>query len=357
MKIGLCMIVKNEEHVIREALDCTLGLIDTYSIVDTGSTDNTIQVIKNYYAEKKIHGEVHQRPWKNFGHNRSEAIQLCDGKMDYALVIDADDTMMYPLNGRVVLRNLLFRESPNEVLITFKQERCQYDRCQIMKTGDGWHYKGVLHEYPTNGKPNNKVIHLPSEFSMTCRHIGGRDKTGDKLQRDIQVLLQGTKDEPTNERYVFYLGQSYEDAGLYDDAVAWYTKRFEMGGWVEERYLAALRISRITKSKEWAWKAHEANPVRIESLVSWMEHCRGTNNWSCELLAMALYASSIPKPTGQILFLETDKWEWRVWDELAIIAYYCGRKDIAKKTSQDLLMNPYLPADQRERIARNLAMS
>ena len=54
MKIGLCLIVKNEAHIIRESLSCTLPLIDTFSIVDTGSSDNTIQVIKDFIKKKEL---------------------------------------------------------------------------------------------------------------------------------------------------------------------------------------------------------------------------------------------------------------------------------------------------------------
>jgi glycosyltransferase involved in cell wall biosynthesis len=109
------MIVKDEAHIIHESLKATLPLIDTYCIVDTGSVDDTIQKIRDFYSDKGISGEIHERPWKNFGHNRSEALKLCDGKMDYILVIDADDLMGFPSNGKDVLTSLLEKEQPNGV--------------------------------------------------------------------------------------------------------------------------------------------------------------------------------------------------------------------------------------------------
>ena len=235
----------------------------------------------------------------------------------------------------------------------FKQKECEYRRGQVFKANDGWRYVGVLHEYPTHDGPR-KEIHLPDDIYMTCRHIGARNNDPNKGQRDINTLLKGIKDEPNNERYVFYLAMTYRDYGYVQEAVKWYKKRFEMKGWPEEQFVAGLWITRLLNSKEWAWKAHECNPKRIESLVAYMSHCRANSMWSRELLAMAMYASSIPKSKHQLLFLETEIYDWKVWDELSIIAYHCGEKDIARRASLKLLSDNKMPEDQKERIKNNL---
>lgn len=355
IKIGLCMIVKNESHIIKESLTATLPLIDTYCIVDTGSTDNTIEVIKTFYEEHGIQGEVHQREWKNFGHNRSEALKLCDNKMDYILVIDADDLITWERNGKEELLQIL-RTNPNVVNFKIHQGDLVYSRMQVFKANDDWKYHGVLHEYPGNGKPN-KIVNCPNGMFMTSRRLGDRNKCADKMKRDIAVFLKALEDEPNNERYVFYLAQSYRDDGQIDEAVKWYTKRFEMGRWYEEMYISAYNVAKLTHSKEWTWKAHHCNPKRIECLVSYLSFCRMTNQFSCELLAMALYASTVPKPTDQHLFLENDIYDWKVWDELSIIAFYCGRKDIAKMASEKLIADNKAPAAQMERIKNNYKFS
>ena len=113
MIIGLCMIVKDEEHIIHESLAATLPLIDTYSIVDTGSSDNTIKIIKAFYKKHKISGTVHEKPWKGFGESRSEALKTCDGNMDYILMMDADDLMTFPQNSKEFLKKVLTEHKPN----------------------------------------------------------------------------------------------------------------------------------------------------------------------------------------------------------------------------------------------------
>ena len=140
--VCLSMIVKNETHIIHECLDSIWKHIDYWIVVDTGSTDGTQDLVKNYFAEKGIPGELIERPWMNFGHNRSEALELCTGKADYAWMIDADDRILgeftYPNN-----KNL----QHDAYAIKCGRETCVWWRSQIFKTGIGWMYAGVLHEY------------------------------------------------------------------------------------------------------------------------------------------------------------------------------------------------------------------
>ena len=87
--ICLCMIVKNEAPVIRRCLDSVRPLIDHWVIVDTGSTDGTQEIIRTHMAG--LPGTLHERPWVDFAHNRSESLALARPHADYSLVIDADD--------------------------------------------------------------------------------------------------------------------------------------------------------------------------------------------------------------------------------------------------------------------------
>jgi len=353
LKIGLCMIVKNESHIIHEVLQSSLKFIDTYCILDTGSTDNTIQIIKDFYKDKNIQGEVHESDWKGFGKSRSEALKLCDDKMDYILMIDADDLIEGPINSKeILLKCLSF--NPNACNIFIKRGTIEYERTQIFKSKDSWRYEGVLHEFPTNDKPDNRMLRIPKEIYMIGRTLGARSLLeGNKYKRDAETILEELKNEPDNKRYMFYLAQSYRDAGMITEAIQWYHKRFEAGGWVEEQYICGLNLTRLLQSKEWAWKTHELCPFRNESLVSYMSFCRATSKWSFELLSMALYASSIPKPVGTFLFLENDSYEWKVWDELSIIASYCKQFEMAKKAYIKLLSDKNYPKEQEERIKHN----
>src|SRR5262245_25158942 len=92
--VCLNMIVKNEAPVIRRCLGSVLPLIDSWVIVDTGSTDGTQDIIREYL--RQLPGELHERPWKHFAHNRSEALALARDRADpadYIMVIDADEVL------------------------------------------------------------------------------------------------------------------------------------------------------------------------------------------------------------------------------------------------------------------------
>jgi glycosyltransferase involved in cell wall biosynthesis len=85
------MIVKDEASVIRRCLDGVRPLLDHWVIVDTGSVDGTQQIIRDSLAG--LPGELHERPWRDFGHNRTEALRLADACADYLFVIDADEVI------------------------------------------------------------------------------------------------------------------------------------------------------------------------------------------------------------------------------------------------------------------------
>ena len=99
--ICLNMIVKNESNVISETLQNLLSniSIDYWVISDTGSTDNTQDIIKNFFYDKCIPGELFNDEWRDFGYNRSRALQHAYDKTDYLLVFDADDK----INGKLIL--------------------------------------------------------------------------------------------------------------------------------------------------------------------------------------------------------------------------------------------------------------
>ena len=88
------MIVKNESRVIRRCLDSVRPFIHRWIIVDTGSTDGTQDIIKKHLSG--LPGELFERPWKNFGHNRSEGLALARGKADFILIMDADEVLEVP---------------------------------------------------------------------------------------------------------------------------------------------------------------------------------------------------------------------------------------------------------------------
>jgi glycosyltransferase involved in cell wall biosynthesis len=146
-RICLNMIVRDEAHIVHELIDAVAASIDSWVIVDTGSTDGTQDLIRRLMAERGIPGELHERPWRNFGHNRSEAIALARGHADYIWVMDADDTV----SGRLDFSRLAADAYSMRIA-----DGANYWRLQLFRDGLPWYYTGVLHEVAVCDVPYTK---------------------------------------------------------------------------------------------------------------------------------------------------------------------------------------------------------
>mgnify|MGYP003655914059 FL=1 len=144
--ITLCMIVKDEHHVIERCLESVHKYIDRYDITDTGSTDGTQDIIKKFFDEKGIPGEVHQSDWKGFGRSRTESFKNAEKNgADYAWVIDADDNLEGDFSTALDFINKT-RFSSYSLRIT-RGENFTWWRNQMFFLKDNWKYVGILHEY------------------------------------------------------------------------------------------------------------------------------------------------------------------------------------------------------------------
>ena len=138
--ICLNMIVKDEAHIIQRCLDSVRPLIDHWIIVDTGSSDATKEIVQELMSG--VPGTLHERPWKNFGHNRSEALSMCNGIADYVLTIDADEYVKFD-------EGFSF-EGLSADLCTLIKHRSfrEYRVPSLLKTSCQWRWEGVIHEQP-----------------------------------------------------------------------------------------------------------------------------------------------------------------------------------------------------------------
>jgi len=358
-KLCLSMIVKNETHIIKECFDTVYKNIDYWVIVDTGSTDGTQELIKQYFAEKGIPGELHERPWVGFGHNRSEALALCDGKADWAWMIDADDYV----DGALSFPTQIAEEA-DAFALKFRRQDFSWWRTQIFRTGRGWKYFGVLHEYPSLEDKQPNIAKLEGNYAIVARTMGARNlniTTVEKYKKDAELLEKALVDEPTNVRYQFYLAQSYFDSQQWDKAEAAYIKRVQMGGWEEEQFYAAYRIGMCRGLQEKPWieiqqaflEAWELRPTRAEPLHQIARVYRLMGHPRLGFL-YAKMAADIPYPADDILFVSEDIYRWGILDEIGSTAFYAGKAHMGYAACKKLLVENRLPADHVDRVQANL---
>lgn len=354
--ICLNMIVKNEARVIERCLRSVRPFITTWVIVDTGSSDGTQDLIGRILAD--LPGELHERPWVDFGHNRSEALALARGKADYIFIIDADEILEHepgftlPLLTKDAYRTKHFAGSGGT----------SFYLPQLLKGGLPFRYLGVLHEHVACDLPYETV----DLEGLACRGFfdGARNKDPRaKYEGDTRILEQALRSEPDNQRYVFYLAQSYRDAGMRKKAIEAYERRVKMGGWAEEVWYSLYQIGvlleveaeSIAQVTQAYLRAFEGRPSRAEPLTALARLYRQKEQYSVAYL-FAERAARISKPKD-ILFLDESCYDWRALDELSIASYYVGAFAQAEQLGQRLLTEGKLPERERPRVEENLKFS
>ncbi|MBX3212789.1 MAG: glycosyltransferase [Labilithrix sp.] len=348
--IVLSMIVKNEEAVLADCLASVRPLLSAWVIVDTGSTDRTREIAREVLAD--VPGEVVDRAWKNFGHNRSEALDIARDRGDYSLVIDADDTLQFAPNLELAPLTLDCYTLP------IRYGATSYNRVQLLRNERRWRYEGVIHEYPACDGPTTRG-HI-ADINYIIGRRGARAKDPERFKRDAELIEAALVEEPDNRRYTFYLGQSYRDAQMPEKALEAYARRATMGGWEEEVFYSLLEVAKLHERLRHPFdvvhaaylRAYESRPRRAEPLYELARYCRFEKRFALAC-AYASVACETKRPDDS-LFVAESVYEWRAKDELAVAAYHTGRFDLGKACNEQLLAASALPDSESKRVRDNL---
>lgn len=266
--VCLCMIVKNESGVIRRALSSVVDWIDYWVICDTGSTDNTPEIILETMCH--VSGELHRSDWIDFGHNRSEVLRLARQKADYSLILDADMVVRLHNFDKLALKCDSY-EIRYEGPIDYAQKMLVSNRHE-------WRFIGTTHEHIDS--PTAETWDFLPELTLV--HFGDGGMKAEKYERDIALLKRAHAEDPSDPRTVYYLAQSYRDLERYDEALSWYERRAALNGWDEERFSAMLQAGRMRSLLGHDWPAVQKalldawtfRPHRLEPLYELARLCR-----------------------------------------------------------------------------------
>jgi len=341
--LTLALMVKNESKVIERCLSSVKDIVDYMVIVDTGSTDNTIELVENFLINNHIKGEIRKKDWKNFGHNKIETINLAKSQADYILWMDADDVI---INDKFDKNQLV-----DDAYYLRYDGNLDYVNLRIIKSNLNWNCVGVVHTY-LDCKEAKQPFKELNTLKIKTFNDGSTDRD------DVKLLLDALKAEPNNKRYHFYLAQSYKDKGDYNNAIIYYKKRIDLGGWEEEifysKYMIGFcyeRLKEIEKAKSWYLSAYEFRPSRAEPLHKLIVLCRYLKEFNQAYL-FAKKANEISYPKD-LLFIEKQIYYFRILDELAIAAYWIKHYRECRQLC-NILLKKELPKEDRIRIENNL---
>ena len=349
--ICLNMIVKNESHIIVKTLDnlCNYIEFDAYYISDTGSTDNTMDLIRDFFKQRNIPGYIEQVEWRDFGFNRTLALQMAFNKTDYLFIFDADDA----IHGDFRMPRDLIHDAYQLKL----GQSFVYMRTLIVNNRKRWKYVGVLHEYIACVDKEESSDAIQGNYYVESGRIGSRNLDPDKYIKDAAVLERGFNEEcknangggggggggggsggsggrPLAERYAFYCAQSWMDAGpaYIDKAIEWYLRVLSQNNWNQEKYYSALCLGNLYERKgdkynmlKYYCKTMEYDEERIEGIACLMESLRADGN---HVMVNALYHKykNYNKNPVNKLFLSIDKYNDIIEYNNSISAFYISDK-------------------------------
>ena len=334
--VCLNMIVKNEGKIIKRLLDSCYKLLDYWVIVDTGSTDNTKEIIRKYFEEKKIPGELHEKEFVNFGFNRTHALKLAKNKADYLFFMDADHVIDYD--------ETFFKEqlkSYDEINIQLKTGILKYYLIRFLKADMNISSVGVTHEYYEYDKKNPKIarfknIWINDHGDGGCRHV--------KFERDIKLLTYSINKNPTNPRNIFYLAESYRNSKQFEKAIEFYKKRADLDYFHEEKWFSIYMIGKcysyLDLEKEmvmWCLKAYQEKPTRSEPLYLLAEYYQKKGKYAISDIFCEI-GSKIKYPDNDLLFVEEDIYRYKFLYLKGIIYYYIN-KDASKELNLGIIQN------------------
>ena len=336
---ALAMMVKNEEGHLDKSFRSVSSLIDTIVLLDTGSTDKTIEEAKQWATDngKIIH--VRETIFKNFQDTRNELLDFaCEVALEpYLILFDASDE----LRGDITqLDALVKNEEANAGFLMQQWELpnksvVQYYNIRVIKNRGGWYYKGVVHEY-LESSLGSRCVKLEGVTVYQNRSTDG-GKSDARLARDYDMLSEASRKDPTDSRTVFYLARTCESLKKWHESLTYYQLRLTMDQtYTEELYWCHLSSANIFASlgNELQILVHCLDSLnydyRAEPLVMLGKLYISKHQWAkaCSFLQPAC---SLEYPAHSILFIDKTCYSYERWHLLGIAAFYAGQYNMGRE--------------------------
>ncbi len=240
--LHLTMIVKNAGNTFEEVLKENLKYIDQWTILDTGSTDGTQEVIKRVLKDKK--GKLYEEPFINFRESRNRCLELAPNNCKFKIMLD--DTYIIKGDLRNFLKTIRGDQFSDSFSLNVQSYDLEYSSNRIIKSDFNLKYISKIHEIIQ--KENNVNVMIPKYVSYIYDETSDymQDRTDNRKELDLKLLYEMVEEEPNEPRHLYYLAQTYNCIKNYEKAAEYYKKRYEFHeeGFLQEKLDACFELAR-----------------------------------------------------------------------------------------------------------------
>ncbi|HTM06448.1 MAG TPA: tetratricopeptide repeat protein [Patescibacteria group bacterium] len=335
------LMVKDEEAVMASTLEPLVQAgIESFFILDTGSTDKTIEKTKYFFSEfPHCTCVIESEPFVDFATSRNKALDLAEKSFPEAHFMLMLDAEWHLVNGNLLLDFCVKAIDEIEPVYLIRIiSGIDFYTSRLIRCKTGARFEGVVHECIA---AQAKV--LPEVYFELHTTQYGAEKSRRRWQRDKQLLLRAFKDNPYDSRSLFYLAQTCQCLGQTEEALQWYEARLSLPGWDEENFITLYRIAQLyeelarastdkailAKAIYYYMEAYHYRPTRAEPLVRLALLYRAQDYFYPAFL-FAQKAVSLPYPHNDSLFIEKELYDYDRYDVLGIVAWYCQEHELGE---------------------------
>lgn len=269
--LHLCIMVKNGGTQFENTLIKNRNLCDRWTVLDTGSTDQSVEVVHNTLVGKR-RGDIYEEPFINFRDSRNRCLDLAGRSCKF--IITMDDT--YTIDGdlREFLQVVRGDQYADSYSLYVRSDDTKYVSNRIIKSATGLRYMFRIHEVISDKNNINVVVPENDVSILDGRFDYMEERTMARKQLDLKLLFEEVEEDPNNPRSYYYLAQTYSLLKQYDKAFEYFMKRasYINSGFIQERIdsiFEAARLANFHLKKPWpeclalyeaAYKIDESRP-------------------------------------------------------------------------------------------------
>jgi len=364
-KLILNTIVKDEAHCILGMLESALKISDAIVIADTGSTDGTQQIIRNFGEKHGIPTYVFERPFDDFEKSRNFGMEKArdvvnelgwDANDCWTWWCDADETII--VDEKKFSKNQFNKDL---FMINTYIGAMKYTRNTFARVSKPFRFYGPVHEFIVCDE--DKITSGLAEGVHVDVKMIGKSWQGDISKKylehahKLEAYIAADRKDP---RWIFYTAQSYHDSASMKDnkeeneerlrrSIKYYKERVSRtDGYPEEMYYSQYRIGVIMRVLEYPWhlthmellKAYSMDSSRGESIKTIIDYYLHIGDWNMAYLytkfAKTTFHGKNPYPS-RLLFVDEATYIWKFAEAHAAACYYTGRVDESRSTYKEIV--------------------